>query len=183
MKRAAALLLLAVTLLYPFAVYWGLGHMAPRWIALTLFGMVLLRLCLPSRNFMRGAALAGAVLALLAFLDNTVLPLKLYPVAVNGVLLMVFLASLRHPPTVIERLARLREPLLPPHAIAYTRQVTIVWCFFFAGNGALALITALYASERWWALYNGLLAYLLMGALFTGEWLVRQRVRARNASA
>jgi uncharacterized membrane protein len=37
----------------------------------------------------------------------------------------------------------------------------------------------LWASERVWALYNGLIAYLLIGTLFAVEWLVRQRVKAR----
>ena len=60
----------------------------------------------------------------------------------------------------------------------YTRRVTQVWCGFFVFNGSLALLTALYASDGVWMLYNGLLAYVLMGILFAGEWLVRQRVRA-----
>jgi uncharacterized membrane protein len=76
-------------------------------------------------------------------------------------------------------LARLREPDLPPHAVVYVRRVTQVWCGFFLLNGSVALATALWASERVWALYNGLIAYLLIGTLFAVEWLVRQRVKAR----
>jgi uncharacterized membrane protein len=34
----------------------------------------------------------------------------------------------------------------------------------------------MYTSLEVWALYNGLLAYLLMGAMFAGEWLVRRKV-------
>jgi uncharacterized membrane protein len=30
------------------------------------------------------------------------------------------------------------------------------------------------ASRAAWALYNGLLSYLAMGALFAGEWLYRR---------
>ena len=75
----------------------------------------------------------------------------------------------------------MRDPDLSPAAVRYTRTVTIAWCIFFAGNGAMALGTALSGNDRWWTLYNGFLAYLLMGALFAGEWLVRQRVRARSA--
>ena len=44
--------------------------------------------------------------------------------------------------------------------------------------GALALVTALWTSDRTWALYPGLIAYGLIGLLFGGEWLVRQRVKA-----
>ena len=108
------------------------------------------------------------------------LPLKLYPVLVNAVLLIVFGLSLWRPPSVVERLARLTQPDLPPRGVAYTRQVTRVWCAFFVVNGGLAAATALWASDAVWALYNGLLAYGLMGALFAGEWLVRQRVMKRH---
>ena len=46
---------------------------------------------------------------------------------------------------------------------------------FFIVNGAIALWTALAASDATWALYNGLIAYGLMGAMFAGEWLLRPR--------
>ena len=109
---------------------------------------------------------------------NQALPLKLYPALINAVLLVVFAASLAFPPTAVERIARLSEPDLPPSGVAYTRRVTQVWCGFFVLNGALALATALWMSDRAWALYNGLIAYGLIGLLFGVEWLVRQRVRA-----
>ena len=111
---------------------------------------------------------------------NAALPLKLYPALVNAAMLLLFGLSLRFPPTAVERLARLQEPDLPPEAVAYTRRVTQMWCGFFILNGGIAVITALWSSERVWALYNGLIAYVLMGALFAGEWLVRQRVKARH---
>lgn len=123
------------------------------------------------------------MLAAAAALGNALLPLKLYPALVNAVLLTVFAVSLMHPPSAIERLARLREPDLPPAAIAYTRKVTWVWCGFFVVNGTLALATALWADAATWALYNGLIAYGLIGTLFAIEWLVRRRVRARHAAA
>jgi len=70
------------------------------------------------------------------------------------------------------------EPDLPPAAVRYTRQVTRVWVAFFAFNASVATGLALLAPLSWWTLYTGLIAYLLMGLLFAGEWLVRQRVRA-----
>ncbi len=40
----------------------------------------------------------------------------------------------------------------------------------------MALFTALYGDMRLWtATRNGMIAYLLMGALMAGEWLVRRR--------
>jgi uncharacterized membrane protein len=105
---------------------------------------------------------------------------KAYPLAVNAGLLIAFGLSLRPGAIpVVERLARLQEPELPPHAVAYTRTVTKAWCAFFVLNASLSLATALWASEAVWALYNGALSYGLMGLLFAAEWLVRRRVRAR----
>ena len=92
---------------------------------------------------------------------------------VNAALLGVFAYSLISPPSMVERFARLREPELPASAIGYTQRVTQVWCIFFAANGVIALITALWASSATWTLYNGLIAYLIMGLLFAGEYLVR----------
>jgi uncharacterized membrane protein len=77
------------------------------------------------------AAAAGAgLLAVLATVLNQALPLKLYPALVNVVMLLVFGTSLRFGPPLVERLARLQEPDLPPFAVAYTRRVTQVWCGF-----------------------------------------------------
>ena len=182
MRWRIALVWLA-TLLYPLVIYFGLGRFEPRWLALFLLSIVAARAAI-SRDPVWIAAAGGAlVLVLASLLANQVMPLKLYPVLVNAVMLSVFALSLRHPPSAIERIARLREPNFPPEAVLYTRKVTFVWCLFFIGNGAIALVTALWASDKVWATYNGLIAYVLMGVLFAGEWLVRQRVRARNEHA
>jgi uncharacterized membrane protein len=99
---------------------------------------------------------------------------------VNGLLLAVFVASLVHPPSAIERVARLQDPDLPEYAVAYTRRVTQVWCGFFLGNGLVALYTAIHSPLEIWTLYNGLIAYLLMGIVFAAEYAVRLRVRAAH---
>ena len=78
---------------------------------------------------------------------------------------------------MIERLARLQHPDLPPEGVIYTRRVTQVWCAFFIINGAMALSTALWASLEIWSLYNGLIAYVLMGGLFAAEYLVRMKTQ------
>jgi uncharacterized membrane protein len=175
---AAAWLL---TLAYPFVVWFGIGRWDLRWLAGALLLIAVAR-ALGTRDRRWWIAAAGTgVLVVATLLANNALPLKLYPVLVNAVLLGVFGLSLRFPPTLIERLARLQEPDLPPSGVAYTRKVTMVWCVFFVVNGAIALATALWASDKAWALYNGLIAYVLMGALFAGAGLVRGRVRARAA--
>jgi uncharacterized membrane protein len=183
MSRLLAGALAAATVAYPCAVYLGLGHVEPRWMALALAALALARAWAARRAFWLAAAAGAGLLSVAALLGNALLPLKLYPVLVNAALLAVFGLSLWRPPCAIERLARLSEPDLPPAAVAYTRKVTRVWCGFFAANGAAALGTALWASTEAWAVYNGVVAYLLMGSLFAFEWLVRQRVKARTRAA
>ncbi len=180
MNRVRATVLLALSLAYPLVVYWALGRFEPRWLALLLFALALLRAVATRQAVWLVAAAGAGLLALLATLFNDALPLKLYPALVNVVMLGVFATSLVFPPSAIERIARLSEPDLPAHGVAYTRRVTQVWCGFFVVNGTLALATALWASDRVWALYNGLFAYALIGLLFAGEWLVRQRVKAAH---
>ena len=170
-----------LTMAYPLVIYFGLQHYSPRVMALALVALALLRAATSRQIGWRVTALLAAGLAIAVLASDHELPLKLYPVLVNVAMLGVFGWSLRHPPTLIERLARLREPDLPPHGVAYTRRVTQAWCVFFIFNGAIAAITALAGSDRVWAIYNGGIAYGLIGAMFLGEWLVRQRVKASHA--
>ena len=39
----------------------------------------------------------------------------------------------------------------------------------------------MYATQEVWALYNGLITYVLMAFLFVGEWGVRSYLRPRAA--
>ncbi len=176
-----AVIVFAITAAYPLLVYFGLGHFEPRYLALLLAGLAVLRALSSRDRFWWWAAGAGLLLAAVSAVGNQLLPLKLYPVLVNTVLLIVFGASLAHPPSMVERLARLREPDLDAHGVAYTRRVTQVWCAFFVLNGSIALATCLWASDKTWALYNGLIAYVLIGLLMGGEWLVRRAVRAKKS--
>ncbi|MDF3888454.1 COG4648 family protein [Cupriavidus basilensis] len=174
------LLLGVLALCYPVAIYFGLQHWSPRAMALVLVALALVRALTSRQAAWRLLAVAAAVLAAIVAVSDHALPLKLYPVLVNSVMLGLFGWSLRYPPSLVERLARLREPGLPPAGVAYTRRVTQAWCVFFVCNGALSAVTAVFASDRVWALYNGGVAYALIGAMFAGEWLVRQRVMARG---
>ncbi len=179
----AGALLVAASVAYPLLVWLALGRVGPRWVALGLAALALTRAAFARERFWLAVALAAASLAAASAWLGGWAPLKLYPVVVNLALLGAFAASLRHGPSAVERLARLREPSLPPTAVAYTRRVTQVWCVFFAVNAAVSAATALWAGSATWALYNGVVAYVAMGALMGGEWLVRRRVRVRRASA
>ena len=168
----------ALTLLYPLAIWFGHGSIEPRWLAGLLLLAAATRLpALKVSGAARWTAGGALLLVAIAVASNAVLPLKLYPVLVNCALLGAFGASLFTGMPMVERLARLREPDLPPAGVAYTRRVTQAWCLFFALNGTIALGTALFASEAVWSLYNGVIAYILMGLMFGGEYLLRIRFK------
>jgi len=176
-SRLPALALLLVGLAYPFAVYYGSGHLSPRFFAWLLGGLWLARLLAQGTHGNRWIALAALVFCVLLGVLNNPMLLHWYPVLISVALLLIFGLSLRYGMPIIERIARLQEPDLPSHAVRYTRQVTQVWTLFFLFNGSIAAALTLWAPRTWWLLYTGLIAYLLMGVLFTVEFIVRQRVR------
>ena len=70
---------------------------------------------------------------------------------------------------MIEKFARMGNPALGAHAVQYTRRVTQMWCVFFTLNGAFSAYTALFWTRAAWSLYNGAIAYALIGVLLVGE--------------
>ncbi|WP_193370912.1 hypothetical protein [Pelagibius marinus] len=179
----------ALLLFYPVLVYLGINHFEPRVLALVLMVLALTRLLLiPGKASGRAgpqvlAALAVALLiGVLSFVSNSVGFLLYYPVCMNLLMFLIFVASLLRPPSMIERFARLTEPNLPDEGVRYTRQVTKVWCIFFIINGSIALYSSVAASMAFWTLYNGGIAYLLMAALFSGEYVFRAWWRRRHGA-
>ncbi len=182
--RLSGIVLGLLLVLYPLLVYTGIQQLGPRVLAAILLAAALARLLaakLAGQALGNSAwlLLAAAVATGLTLATGSLLGLKSYPVLVSGVMLAVFGFSLWRPPSMIERFARLQQPELPDHAIPYTRKVTWVWCGFFIVNGAIATATV-FASDRVWALYNGLLSYILIGLLLAGEYLVRLRVQKQH---
>jgi len=173
-----------LTIVYPFLVYLTLGRLSPGILALILLAVYGARfIALRRRTATVSSPIAAwtffalATFAIVVFATGSSATLLYYPAVVNAMLFAVFGYSVLHPPTVIERIARLREPDLPASGVAYTRRVTIAWLVFFAANGSVAFATAVVADMSLWSLYNGLVAYLLIGAMFAVEFAIRRRVR------
>nr|WP_260854148.1 hypothetical protein [Paraburkholderia sp. BCC1886] len=144
-----------------------------RWVGRGVIGTSLRRLSALDWGVV--ALLSGASLAIV--LTNSELLLRLYPSLVNLGLLIAFGATLTGGgPTMIEKFARLGKPDLPPAAVRHTRRVTWVWCGFFALNGAFSAYTAVYWSQASWSLYNGAIAYGLIGLLLLAEVVWRYLV-------
>lgn len=100
---------------------------------------------------------------------------RLYPAIMASIAFVAFAVSLFRTP-LAEVVARRSGDRLGEHGVAYCRKVTWVWTVFLAAHLAVTVLTV-FASHEVWAVYNGLVAYVLMGVLFVGEWLVRRRVR------
>lgn len=100
---------------------------------------------------------------------------RLYPVAVVAFAFSYFLVSLFRTPAV-EVFARRMGETIDDRAKAYCRKVTLVWVAFLAAH-FLTTLGTVFASYEIWVVYNGFVAYVLMGALFVGELLVRRRIR------
>lgn len=168
----------ALSLAYPFMVYWGLQVVDAQWMLPVLLVVLGLRWITGNKTFERKVVVVTVVgVAAVILLWGYQQGLKFYPVLMNFGLLMLFSSSLFASQTIVERLARLTEPDLPEEGVIYTRKVTIVWCVFFLLNGSVSAVTAIWSSDEIWMLYNGFIAYLLIGLVAGVEWLVRQRVR------
>jgi len=75
---------------------------------------------------------------------------------------------------MVERFARLKVDDLSQAELGYCRAITAIWCGFFVLNGLTSALLAIWGTRSAWALYSGLIAYLLMGLLFAAEYLVRK---------
>ena len=165
---------------YPLAVYVGLTRYSARGLGLVLMLLLLPGLVRKVRAARREDLLVVvrlplsivALLALAALLDDARFVFAL-PVLINLALLAQFAGSLRGTP-LVERFARMQEPSLSAAQVAYCRSVTKVWCVFFVLNATTSALLARYASLESWTLYNGLVAYVLIGVLATCEYVVRK---------
>lgn len=171
-----------LSLLYPFAIYFGAESFSPRYLVLLLLCLALVRWfgSTPFPGWLQGLWLAMvAILAAFSLWADSLYGLLLYPVVINASLLLLFGASLWQEQSLVERLARLQDADLPAEAVSYTRKVTKIWCLFFFVNGCLACLTVWWGDRSIWLLYNGFIAYLLMGALALAEYAVRCRYQRR----
>ena len=165
---------------YPIAVYVGLTRFSARGVglllALLLAPGVVHKLRRARREDLWAVARLPltifALLALAALLDDARFVFAL-PVLINLALLAQFASSLRSTP-LVERFARMQQPSLSPAQVVYCRRVTQVWCGFFVFNACISGALALFAPLAAWTLYNGLIAYVLMGAVGGVEYVVRK---------
>lgn len=165
---------------YPILIFLSLTWLEPREVAFVVLSLVALRLLF----LRRGAAVAFAkevwipvalvgVVALGTAIWNDPMGLLITPTLINAALLATFGTSLWAERPIVERFARLQAKDLSDAEVRYCRRVTKVWCGFFVANGSTALYLALARDVETWALFTGLISYLLVGMLFGGEYIYR----------
>ena len=168
-----------VGLAYPLLIYAGLALVGPRTLAVVAAVVLLAHAASGWRRWRRDdlaraavpVLLVAVVLAVAAAIDDGRIFLFV-PALVNGAMLIAFARTLVRGPSIVETFARLRHPELLPSR-AYLRAVTAVWCGFFAVNIAVSLVLAVHGSLATWTLYNGLIAYLIVGLLLGAERVYR----------
>ena len=119
---------------------------------------------------------------LVALITRSARILTFYPALVNLFFLVLFGHTLFAGPSMVYRFATLKDKgiVISPYRkkiAAYCWKVTLVWCCFFIVNGSIALLSVFGETYWFWALYNGCIAYILMGLLFIGEYVVRKFVQ------
>jgi uncharacterized membrane protein len=157
-------------------IYWLLGRVDPVWLV-GMLGLLLAWRTSTLHSLSRGQLMlvlaAIVVFCLLAVWDQQLRVLKLYPVFINIIAGTYCIYTIVKPPSAIERLSRGLGMSVDGPAIPYTRRLTQVWTVFFICNAGAAVYTAVAASTQTWALYNGLISYLLIGLLLVVEYPIR----------
>ncbi|MDO1509336.1 MULTISPECIES: hypothetical protein [unclassified Neisseria] len=176
MKAAGQILLSLLSIAYPLLWYYGRDNGAFFWLAALMCGLWLARAVIQKTRAQRVVSLILAAFFAAVLLFRRPDSMYWYPVAVSALMLAVFGGSLFAKQTLIERLARLQHPDLPSEGVRHTRRVTQIWCGFFILNGSIAALLVYIEKFDWWALYTGIVSYVLMGLLFAGEWVYRKVV-------
>lgn len=178
-RRLVLIGITGLSVLYPALVWLYGGSVAPSLFVLFALLLVGIRMALmaPDRNRPWRLSLAAVAifLVVLAALDMD-LGTKAYPVLLSLAAAYVFAQSLVSPPSLIERMARVRRATVSEGLRVYCRNLTVIWVVWLVANAAIAAALAVHGSDRAWALWTGVLSYVLSGALLVGEMGVRRVV-------
>lgn len=104
---------------------------------------------------------------------------KVYPVLMDFLFFCIFFSSLFSKETVIQKIAKHIDGKLEEPVLTYTKNLTYVWIVFLFFNFLISVLS-LFLSDYFWALYNGLISYLLIGGIFAVELPIRYFFKKRH---
>ena len=176
-------LIALITAVYPLAVYFGIAYLQPGSLALILFGVLLLRFILLGKNMSLMQSLplllvGGLCLAVIWYQSDTLL--RYYPVLMNLCFAGFFWFSLSGEKTLIERFATVLNKEFDHHTLRYMRGLTKAWAILLLLNAFVSLYTACCVSFKSWAIYNGLIAYLVFAVFTLFELGFRHNYKKRH---
>ena len=165
---------------YPLVAHIGIWTSHPRlsvsYLILLLFALLL---CPPRYLLTRNQVLAGLLLISVIFLaafDLDFLLIYIPPVAIPGLLLWLFIRSLRKGsvPLITQFAQKLEDQQLDPERENYTRQVTRVWAGVFGFMIVEGLVLALWAPMAVWSWATHVGNYVLIVMVLLVEVCYRQ---------
>jgi len=160
-------------IIYPVIIYLLLSLQVAWMGALLVFGLIVWKLH-HRDNWLWLAVILLIIILMSAQLFGIDAILRLSPLLIHISLFYIFMRSLNTTP-LIERFARLEyDDKLPAGIATYCRKLTVLWTVFFAANIVCCMWLAILGDDAIWVLYNGLIVYLLIGALLLGEYLWRR---------
>ncbi len=185
MKKLLGVVSTLFVLASPWVLYWTLSQQRIDAAAGVLIGWVIVRtipIVLSARREQRVAALQlpaiALVCAVLGWLWNDATFLLVLPSATQAAFGALFLRSLSGVP-LIEHFARMVKPELGAGELAHCRSWTRIWGGYLIALAALGLVLARWAPLAVWTVYVGVVNYVLVGALFAVEYVIR-KIRFRD---
>jgi uncharacterized membrane protein len=180
--RGAAL---ALAVAWPLSLHLAVLLASPEWPArvnAAALALAALLAALGSGRLRAFAGLAAFVAALAAaLLHAPQLLVFAPPVVINAAVAWFFGSSLREgrEPMISVFAKRERGGPLPPDLERHALVVTWLWTLLPATLSVTSLALALWAPLEVWSLFANVVIYVLLAALFVGEYLYR-RVRYRH---
>ncbi len=164
-----------VFLLYPYLVYRGVQE-GVVWFAPAVIASVYFYQAVNART--RKTRIHKLAIVLMLFVGAIYyqdIMAKLIPIIIQLSLMLFFGKTLlpNKGPSLVERFASLEFPVMPPVLMRYCRQLTIMWTGFFAFNVLACLYLALFAPVQWWAIYTGVMIFVLTALLMVAEYIWR----------
>ena len=157
---------------YPYLVFKAIEN-GISWVAPVIFSVIFLRKAVNKDKKILNILIAISLL-LGAFYLQTITA-RILPVIIQLILMSFFGKTLllNSGPSLIERFVRLEFSDFPPGVSEYCRSLTVIWTAFFAFNAIVCITLSIFGNNAQWALFNGIVIYLMIGILVIAEYIYR----------
>jgi uncharacterized membrane protein len=129
--------------------------------------------------------------AISLFMDDALI-IKLYPALADLAYLTIMITSFFFPPPfayyfidIFDK--SMKTKISKEKFDTYCFRASIVWCIYFVVDGIISVITTYYTTYynpgdwRIWGIYNGGITYVIMGLIFTGEFIILKMKKKKHS--